>query len=225
MKYQQPALPYAYGALEPYLSPETIEYHYGAHHKGYYYKLNELVSGTPYDGLSLEEIVATAPTGDLYNNAAQAWNHDFYWQCLSPNGGGAPDHALGRSIERCFGSVEDFKQAFEKIALELFGSGWVWLVRNPNGSLAITVSGGAGNPMVDGLTPILVCDLWEHAYYIDYRNHRSRYLHAFWDLVNWDFAAANFARDHQPQPAKTDHDRRVPNVVGWRLVMANLEAG
>jgi superoxide dismutase, Fe-Mn family len=194
MKHSLPPLPYKTDALEPYLSAETLEYHYSKHHKGYVHKLNELVEGTRYAGMTLEELIIHAPKGPLYNNAAQAWNHEFYWHSLSPNGGDTPDPVVHRAIQQSFGSLDNFRQAFEKACLELFGSGWVWLVENADGSLGIRSLGNAGNPLREGQQPLLACDLWEHAYYIDYRNQRAKYLHAFWDLVNWEFVARNCER-------------------------------
>jgi superoxide dismutase, Fe-Mn family len=191
MSFELPPLPYANDALVPHISPETIEYHYGKHHQTYVTNLNNLVPGTEFEGLSLEEIVKKS-TGGIFNNAAQVWNHTFYWNGLSPNGGGEPTGPLAMAIERTFGSFEKFKEEFAKCAVTTFGSGWAWLVKNPNGTLALVSTSNAGCPLTEGQTPILTCDVWEHAYYIDYRNLRPKYLEAFWALVNWDFANANY---------------------------------
>jgi Fe-Mn family superoxide dismutase len=171
---------------------ETIEYHYGKHHQTYVTNLNNLVPGTEFEGLSLEEIVKKS-SGGIFNNAAQVWNHTFYWHSLSPNGGGAPTGALAEAIEKAFGSFDKFKEDFTKAAVTTFGSGWAWLVKNADGSLAITSTSNAACPLTSGQTPLLTVDVWEHAYYIDFRNLRPKYLEAFWALVNWEFASANFA--------------------------------
>ena len=192
MAFELPALPYAKDALAPHISAETIEYHYGKHHQTYVTNLNNLVPGTEFDGLSLEEIVKKS-SGGIFNNAAQVWNHTFYWNGLSPNGGGAPTGALADAINSTFGSFEKFKEEFTKCAVTTFGSGWAWLVKNADGSLALVSTSNAGCPLTAGQTPILTCDVWEHAYYIDFRNLRPKYLEAFWALVNWEFANANFA--------------------------------
>jgi Fe-Mn family superoxide dismutase len=191
MTFELPALPYANDALAPHISAETIEYHYGKHHQTYVTNLNNLVPGTEFEGLSLEDIVKRS-SGGIFNNAAQVWNHTFYWNCLSPNGGGAPTGGLANAIERTFGSFEEFKEAFTKCAVTTFGSGWAWLVKNANGSLELVSTSNAGCPLTAGQTPVLTCDVWEHAYYIDFRNARPKYLEAFWALVNWDFASANY---------------------------------
>ena len=191
MTFELPALPYANDALAPHISAETIEYHYGKHHQTYVTNLNNMVPGTEFEGLSLEEIVKKS-SGGIFNNAAQIWNHTFYWNCLSPNGGGAPTGGLANAIERTFGSFDDFKEAFTKCAVTTFGSGWAWLVKNANGSLELVSTSNAGCPLTAGQTPILTCDVWEHAYYIDFRNARPKYLEAFWSLVNWEFASANY---------------------------------
>ncbi len=192
MTFELPALPYAKDALAPHISAETIEYHYGKHHQTYVTNLNNLVPGTEFEGLSLEEIVKKS-SGGIFNNAAQVWNHTFYWNGLSPNGGGAPTGALADAINSTFGSFEKFKEEFTKCAVTTFGSGWAWLVKNADGSLALVSTSNAGCPLTAGQTPILTCDVWEHAYYIDFRNLRPKYLEAFWALVNWEFANANFA--------------------------------
>lgn len=191
MTFELPALPYANDALAPHISAETIEYHYGKHHQTYVTNLNNLVPGTEFEGLTLEEIVKKS-SGGIFNNAAQVWNHTFYWNCLSPNGGGAPTGGLANAIERTFGSFDKFKEEFAKCAVTTFGSGWAWLVKNANGSLELVSTSNAGCPLTAGQTPILTCDVWEHAYYIDFRNLRPKYLEAFWALVNWDFASANY---------------------------------
>ena len=191
MTFELPALPYANDALAPHISAETIEYHYGKHHQTYVTNLNNLVPGTEFEGLSLEDIVKKS-SGGIFNNAAQVWNHTFYWNSLSPNGGGAPTGGLANAIDRTFGSFEAFKEAFAKCAVTTFGSGWAWLVKNANGSLELVSTSNAGCPLTAGQTPILTCDVWEHAYYIDYRNARPKYLEAFWALVNWEFASANY---------------------------------
>jgi Fe-Mn family superoxide dismutase len=191
MTFELPALPYANDALAPHISAETIEYHYGKHHQTYVTNLNNLVPGTEFEGLSLEDIVKKS-SGGIFNNAAQVWNHTFYWNCLSPNGGGAPSGGLANAIERTFGSFDEFKEAFSKCAITTFGSGWAWLVKNANGSLELVSTSNAGCPLTAGQTPLLTCDVWEHAYYVDYRNARPKYLEAFWALVNWDFVSANY---------------------------------
>lgn len=192
MTFELPALPYAKDALAPHISAETIEYHYGKHHQTYVTNLNNLVPGTEFEGLSLEEIVKKS-SGGIFNNAAQVWNHTFYWSSLSPNGGGEPSGALAEAIDKAFGSFEKFKEEFTKTAVTTFGSGWGWLVKNADGSLALVSTSNAGCPLTAGQTPLLTVDVWEHAYYIDFRNLRPKYLEAFWALVNWEFASANFA--------------------------------
>ena len=183
-----PALPYPRDALEPHISAETIDYHYGKHHAGYVEKLNGLIPGTEFESASLEKLISEA-TGKIFNNAAQVWNHTLYWNCLSPDGGGEPDSDLARLVNEQFGSFATFKEHFTKSATTNFGSGWTWLVKNPDGRLDIVNTGNAGNPLTDGRQPLLTCDVWEHAYYIDYRNSRGKYLEAYWKLVNWDFVA------------------------------------
>lgn len=190
MTHELPPLPYSMDALEPYISKETLEYHYGKHHQTYVTNLNNLIAGTEFENMALEEIITKA-SGPIFNNAAQVWNHTFYWHSLSPNGGGAAMGAVAEAINRDFGSFDAFKEAFTKAAVTLFGSGWAWLVKNPDGKLEIVQTSNAGNPLTEGKTPILTCDVWEHAYYIDYRNARPKYLEAFWHLVNWDFANQN----------------------------------
>lgn len=192
MAFELPVLPYAKNQLTPYISEETLEYHYGKHHQTYVTNLNNLVPGTEFEGKSLEDIVLTS-SGGIFNNAAQVWNHTFYWNSLSPNGGGEPSGALADAINTEFGSFANFKEAFTKCAVTTFGSGWAWLVKNPDGKLALVSTSNAGCPLTEGHTPLLTCDVWEHAYYIDFRNARPAYLEAFWALVNWDFASANFS--------------------------------
>lgn len=193
MAFELPALPYAINALEPHISQETLEYHHGKHHNIYVVNLNNLVPGTEFEGKSLEEIIKTS-TGGVFNNAAQIWNHTFYWHCLSPNGGGEPTGALADAITKAFGSFAEFKDAFTKSAIGNFGSSWTWLVKKADGSLAIVNTSNAGCPLTEaGTTPLLTVDLWEHAYYIDFRNLRPKYMETFWALVNWEFVAKNLA--------------------------------
>jgi superoxide dismutase, Fe-Mn family len=191
MEHQLPELPYAKDALAPSISAETLEYHYGKHHKTYVDNLNKLIPGTEFEKMSLEDIIRKA-SGGIFNNAAQVWNHTFYWNCLAPNGGGEPKGELANAINKSFGSFAGFKEKFSAAATTLFGSGWAWLVKNPDGSIAIETASNAGNPLKDGKKPLLTCDVWEHAYYIDYRNVRAKYVEAYWKLVNWDFAAKNY---------------------------------
>ena len=190
MEHKLPELPYAQEALVPYISAETIEYHYGKHHRAYVDNLNRLIPGTEFEKRSLEELVRKS-SGGIFNNAAQVWNHTFYWHCLSPRGGGEPSGELAGAINGSFGSFTQFKEQFTNAGVTLFGSGWVWLVKNTDGSLAIEAASNAGNPLKEGKEALLTCDVWEHAYYIDYRNARARYLEAFWNLVNWQFVAGN----------------------------------
>jgi Fe-Mn family superoxide dismutase len=194
MAFELPALPYAKDALEPHISAETLDFHHGKHHNTYVTKLNGLVEGTDLANKSLEEIIKTA-SGGIFNNAAQIWNHTFYWNSLSPNGGGAPTGAVADAINAAFGSFEEFQAKFNDSAVNNFGSSWTWLVKNADGSLAIVNTSNAATPITeDGVTPLITVDLWEHAYYIDYRNVRPDYLKGFWALVNWDFANENFAK-------------------------------
>ncbi len=191
MPFELPELPYARDALAPHISEETLDYHYGKHHNTYVTNLNNLIAGTDYKNNSLEEIIQTS-TGGLFNNAAQVWNHSFYWNCLSPDGGGKPaGGVLADAINETFGSFESFREKFSVSAVTNFGSGWTWLVKNEDGMLQIVNTSNAANPMTDGLQPLLTCDVWEHAYYIDYRNARPMYLEAFWKLVNWKFVSNN----------------------------------
>ena len=191
MAFELPALPYGSNRLVPYISEETLEFHHGKHHQTYVTNLNNLVPGTEFEGLSLEEIILKS-SGPIFNNAAQVWNHTFYWNSLIPNGGGAPTGELAEKINETFGSFEKFKEEFTKTAVTTFGSGWAWLVKNADGSLALVSTSNAGCPLTTGQTPLLTCDVWEHAYYIDFRNARPAYLESFWALVNWDFASANY---------------------------------
>lgn len=186
MSIELPALPYEMDALEPHISKETLEYHYGKHHQTYVTNLNNLIAGTDNAGKSLEELIKST-SGGLFNNAAQVWNHTFYWNCLSPNGGGEPTGAVAEAINKAFGSFADFKEAFTKTAVTTFGSGWGWLVKNSAGELELVSTSNAGCPLTEGQTPLLTCDVWEHAYYVDYRNARPKYVEAFWNLVNWSF--------------------------------------
>jgi len=194
MSFELPALPYAKDALQPHISAETLEYHHGKHHKTYVDKLNGLLPGSEYEGKTLEEIITSAPAGGVFNNAAQIWNHTFYWHCLSPNGGGAPTGAIADAINAKWGSFEAFQTELNDKAVNNFASSWTWLVKNADGSLEIVNTSNAGTPMTNGQTALLTVDLWEHAYYIDYRNVRPNYLNAFWALVNWDFVNENFAK-------------------------------
>jgi len=193
MAFELPALPYEKNALEPTISAETLEYHYGKHHQAYVTKLNSMVEGTADAEKSLEEIIQSAQ-GGLFNQAAQVWNHTFYWHCLSPNGGGEPSGPLADAIVAKWGSVADFKEAFNTSAAGNFGSGWTWLVKNAQGELEIVNTDDADTPIAkSGQTPLLTVDVWEHAYYVDYRNARPKYLESIWNIINWEFAAQNFA--------------------------------
>lgn len=191
MPFSLPELPYAMDALSPHISKETLEYHYGKHHQTYVTNLNNLIEGTEHENSSLEDIIRESE-GGLFNNAAQVWNHTFYWHCLSPQGGGEPTGDLKIQLEKDFGSFETFKEAFTKTAITTFGSGWAWLVKTTEGKLVLQSTSNAQTPLTDGVTPLLTCDVWEHAYYIDYRNARPKYLDAFWSLINWSFVQKNF---------------------------------
>jgi Fe-Mn family superoxide dismutase len=194
MAFELPALPYEKNALEPHISAETLEYHYGKHHATYVAKLNGLIEGTPNASKTLEEIVKSSD-GGVFNNAAQIWNHTFYWHSLSPAGGGQPSGALADAINAKWGSFADFQAAFNDKAVNNFGSSWTWLVKLADGSLDIVNTSNAGTPITqEGVTPLITVDLWEHAYYIDYRNLRPKYLEGFWALANWSFATENFAK-------------------------------
>lgn len=190
MAFTLPALPYAMDALAPHISKETLEFHYGKHHQAYVTNLNNLVAGTEFESASLEEIIKKS-SGGVFNNAAQVWNHTFYWNSMSPAGGGQPTGALLDGINAKWGSVDAFKEAFNKSAAGNFGSGWTWLVKKADGSLDIVNTSNAATPLTTSDVALLTCDVWEHAYYIDYRNARPKYLEIFWNLANWDFAAAN----------------------------------
>lgn len=191
MIHELPSLPYAENALEPFISTETVAFHYGKHHATYVAKLNGLIPGTEFENSSLEEIVKKAVAGPIFNNAAQIWNHTFYWNCLAPNAGGEPAGALLVAINKTFGSFEAFKAEMTDKSVNLFGSGWSWLVKDGTGNLSIVQTTNAGNPLTDGLTPLLTCDVWEHAYYIDCRNSRPDYMKNFWKLINWSAVEAN----------------------------------
>jgi len=191
MTHTLPDLPYAIDALAPHISKETLEFHYGKHHQTYVTNLNNLIPGTEFESAPLEDIVKKS-TGGIFNNAAQVWNHTFYWNSLSPNGGGEPSGKLADAINAKFGSVEAFKEAFNKSAAGNFGSGWTWLVKKADGSVDIVNTSNAATPVTTDDTPLLTCDVWEHAYYIDYRNARPKYLETFWKLANWSFAEKNF---------------------------------
>ncbi|SRR5690554_42639 len=192
MAFELPALPYAKDALAPHMSQETLEYHHGKHHQTYVTKLNELIAGTEFEGKSLEDIIKSSK-GPIFNNSAQVWNHTFFWNCLSPNGGGEPTGAIADEINKAFGSFEAFKQKFNDSAVGNFGSGWTWLVKNADGSLEVYNTSNADTPMTAGKTALLTVDVWEHAYYIDYRNSRPNFLNGFWSLVNWEFVNQNLA--------------------------------
>jgi superoxide dismutase, Fe-Mn family len=191
MQHELPPLPYDRTALEPHISGETLDFHHGKHHATYVTNLNNLIPGTEFENLSLEDIIRKS-SGGIFNNAAQIWNHTFYWNSMSPDGGGAPAGALRAAIDAAFGSFEEFKTKFSTSAATNFGSGWTWLVKNDDGSLAIVNTSNAGTPLTDGKQALLTADVWEHAYYIDYRNARPKYLEAFWNLANWERAAALF---------------------------------
>lgn len=192
MEHKLPELPYALDALAPTISKETLEYHYGKHHQTYITNLNNLIKGGEFEDASLEEIVKKS-SGGIFNNAAQVWNHTFYWLGLTPNGKGAPEGALADAINAKWGSFDEFKKAFNAVAAGTFGSGWAWLVKNPDGSLELVSTSNAATPLTTDKKALLTCDVWEHAYYIDYRNSRPNYLEGFWKLVDWDYVAKNFA--------------------------------
>ncbi|CND76073.1 superoxide dismutase [Fe] [Yersinia kristensenii] len=192
MSFELPALPYAQNALEPHISAETLEYHYGKHHNTYVVNLNNLIKDTEFAGKSLEEIIKTS-SGGVFNNAAQVWNHTFYWHCLSPNGGGEPTGKVADAINQSFGSFAEFKAQFTDAAVKNFGAGWTWLVKKADGTLAIVSTSNAATPLTTADKPLLTVDVWEHAYYIDYRNARPKYLENFWALVNWSFVEKNSA--------------------------------
>ena len=188
MSIELPALPYARDALQPHISSETLDFHYGKHHQTYVDNLNKLIVGTEFADADLETIIKKSQ-GGMFNNAAQIWNHTFYWNSLSPHGGGEPKGKLAEAINKAFGSFTAFKEEFTKTAIGTFGSGWAWLVQRADGTLAIVSTSNAATPITGSDKPLLTCDVWEHAYYIDYRNARAKYVEAFWSLANWDFAA------------------------------------
>lgn len=190
MAIELPKLPYEMNALEPYISAETLQYHYGKHHKAYVDKLNTLIPGTKFEKMSLEEIIKHSD-GAIFNNAAQVWNHTFYWESMCQLGGGEPNDEVAAEIIEYFGSVAEFKEKFTNAAITRFGSGWAWLVADKHGKLEIVSTSNADTPLTDGKTPLLTCDVWEHAYYIDTRNDRPKYVSNFWHVVNWDFVTKN----------------------------------
>ena len=192
MAIELPALPWARDALAPHISAETIDYHYGKHHQAYVTNLNNLIKGTEFENLDLVAIVKKAQ-GGMFNNAAQVWNHTFYWNSLAPKGGSEPSGKLADAIKKAFGGFAQFKEEFSKAAVGTFGSGWAWLVQRADGGLAIVSTSNAATPITGTDRPLLTCDVWEHAYYIDYRNARPKYVEAFWNLANWEFAAAQMA--------------------------------
>ena len=189
--YVQPKLPYAPDELAPAISQETVDFHYGKHEKAYIDNLNRLIEGTEYADMELEDIIRSA-SGPLFNNASQAWNHIFYFFTFSPDGGGEPDGDLRKAIDGQFGSFDKFKEDFVGAGVSLFGSGWVWLSKDNDGKLFITQTSNAGNPLIDGLTPLLTFDVWEHAYYLDYQNRRADALKALWDIVDWDVVSSRY---------------------------------
>jgi superoxide dismutase, Fe-Mn family len=195
MPFELPPLPYAKNALEPHVSKETLEFHHGKHHAKYVKTLNQLVAGSEFASAPLEDIVRKSEPGKLFNNAGQHWNHSFFWNCLSPDGGKDPSGELRAALEEQFGSVDDFRKKFTEAASGVFGSGWAWLVRESDGKLAVQSTANAENPLIHRKTmPLLTCDMWEHAYYIDYRNEKKKWLEAFWNVVNWEFVAAQLKK-------------------------------
>jgi Fe-Mn family superoxide dismutase len=192
MEHTLPPLPYAKDALQPTMSAETLEYHYGKHHQAYVTNLNNLIKGTEYENLSLEEIIKKSQ-GGVFNNSAQVWNHTFFWNCMKPNGGGAPTGPVADAINAKWGSFDKFKEEFQKSAVGNFGSGWTWLVKKPDGSVDIVNTSNAGTPLTTENKALLTVDVWEHAYYIDYRNARPKFVESWWNIVNWDFVNQNFA--------------------------------
>lgn len=201
MPHKLPELPFAMDALAPAISAETLEYHYGKHHQTYVTNLNALLEGTGLEEMKLEELIASgiervAPEKRtaVFNNAAQVWNHTFYWNCMKKGGGGFPSGKLAEAITKSFGSFDKFREAFTKAAVGQFGSGWAWLTKDESGALSITATSNAATPLTEKKTPLLTCDVWEHAYYVDYRNARAKYVEAWWNLVNWDFVSRNFDR-------------------------------
>lgn len=192
MAYTLPPLPYPMNGLEPHISQETLEFHYGKHHQGYVTNMNNMVNGTELENAPLEEIVKKS-SGGLFNNSAQVWNHNFYWQCLAPNAGGTPGGKLIDAINAKWGSFDKFKEEFSKSCVSNFGSGWTWLVKKGDGSVDIANTSNAGTPLTSADKPLLTCDVWEHAYYIDYRNARAKHVEMFWNLVNWKFVESQYA--------------------------------
>ena len=192
MEHTLPPLPYAKDALQPHISQETLEYHYGKHHQAYVTNLNNLIKGTEFENATLEDIIKKS-SGGVFNNSAQVWNHTFFWNCMKPNGGGAPTGALANAINAKWGSFDKFKEEFTKSCVGNFGSGWTWLVKKADGSVDIVNTSNAATPLTTSDKPLLTCDVWEHAYYIDYRNARPKFVEAFWNVVNWDFVAKNLA--------------------------------
>lgn len=192
MEHTLPPLPYAKDALQPHISAETLEFHYGKHHQAYVTNLNNLIKGTEYENMSLEDIIKKS-SGGVFNNSAQVWNHTFFWNCMAPNAGGAPTGAVADAINKKWGSFDKFKEEFTKSCVTNFGSGWTWLVKKGDGSVDLVNTSNAGTPLTSADKPLLTCDVWEHAYYIDYRNARPKFVEAFWNVVNWDFVAKNFA--------------------------------
>lgn len=191
MEHKLPVLPYAMDGLQPHISKETLEYHYGKHHQTYITNLNNLVKGNEFENMSLEDIIKKS-SGGMFNNAAQIWNHTFYWFCLAPNAGGEPTGALLDAINKKWGNFSEFKKAFTATCVGTFGSGWGWLVKTPSGELDLVSTSNAATPLTTVNKALLTCDVWEHAYYIDYRNSRPNYMEAFWNLVNWEYVAKNF---------------------------------
>ena len=191
MEHKLPPLPYPMNALQPHMSQETLEFHYGKHHQAYVTNLNNLIKGTEFENSPLEEIIKKS-SGGIFNNSAQVWNHTFFWNCLSPQGGGQPTGAVAEAINKKWGSFDAFKEAFNKSAVSNFGSGWTWLVKKQDGSVDIVNTSNAGTPLTTADKPLLTCDVWEHAYYVDYRNRRPDFVGAFWNLVNWDFVNKNY---------------------------------
>ena len=191
MAFTLPELPYALNALEPHITKNTLEYHYGKHHQAYVNNLNNLLPGSGFENASLEDIIRES-SGGVFNNGAQIWNHTFYFMTFSPDAPGKPDGNFAKAIEKDFGSFEDFKTQFTSAAATLFGAGWAWLVKNDLGALSIVKESNAGNPLKDGLTPLLTCDVWEHAYYLDYQNKRPDYLKAYWEIIDWKAVARRF---------------------------------
>jgi superoxide dismutase, Fe-Mn family len=192
VQHTLPPLPYAMDALQPHISKETLEYHYGKHHQAYVTNLNKLIPGTEFENMSLEDIIRKAQ-GGIFNNAAQVWNHTFFWNSMSPQGGGKPRAQMAKAIDAKFGSFDAFKDKFSAAAVGQFGSGWAWLVKKSDGSVDIETTSNAGTPLTGANKPLLTCDVWEHAYYIDYRNRRPDFVAAYWNLANWDYAEKNFA--------------------------------